>query len=366
MLRNRSSDRGAGGRDPDPTRDAGGAAGSGVRYTGVGSLPGSSVREAASLVTGEFPEFVFLPELPGRGPGADMIGRAASLLARVSDDFAVATTPTGWRFADAEGVDLRRAAAYWREDLEVFEEFCHTASGQVKVQVAGPITLAASIALVRGERALSDAGAVQDIVDAHREAVVLHAGDVQRRLPNAHVIVQIDEPSMDAALQGSLRTQSGWSRLRPLEEPQVRSWHRELASAITLAGATPWMHACAPHWPVELAHAAGYRGISGDMSLLADSDEDALAAAIEAGVTLVAGIIPSTDAHLQARPRSESAAIAPIRHRFQRIGLPDAVLASSVVITTTCGLGFTAQRAARIAIDRTREAARVLNDTLDV
>ena len=336
-----------------------------VRSTGVGSLPGTSVRDAISLVTGEFPELVFLPELPARGPGADMIGRAASLLGQVSDDFAVATTPTGWRIADLQGVDMRRAGAYWREDLETFEEFCHMATGEVKVQLTGPITLAASLELVRGERVLSDEGAVRDLVAAHREAVSLHLADVRRRLPKASLIVQIDEPSMDAALQGTIRTQSGWGKIWPLDEAQVLAWHKELAATIVAGGGTPWMHSCAPHWPLELAHAAGYRGISGDVSLLQDRDEDALASAIEAGVVWVAGVIPTLDEQLVAAPRTEAKAAELIRHRYQRIGFPDSVLAKSLIVSTCCGLGHTSHKAARVAISRSREVARVLNDMLE-
>lgn len=336
-----------------------------IRSTGVGSLPGTSVRDAISLVTGEFPEFVFLPELPARGPGADMIGRAASLLGQVSDDFAVATTPTGWRIGDLQGIDMRKAAAYWREDLETFEEFAHMATGEVKVQLAGPITLAASLELVRGERVLSDEGAVRDLVHAHREATALYLADVRRRLPKASIVVQIDEPAMDAALQGTIRTQSGWGKIWPLEEPHVRVWHQELAEAIVAGGGTAWLHSCAPNWPIALARAAGYRGLSGDVSLLQDRDEDELAAAIEAGVQWVAGVIPTQDAQLVSAPRTEAKAAASIRARYQRIGFPDSVLATSVVVTTSCGLGLTSQRAARVAISRTREVARVLNDMLE-
>jgi len=151
----------------------------------------------------------------------------------------------------------------------------------------------------------------------------------------------------------------------PLEEPLVRTWHGHLATAIIGAQGTPWLHSCAPNWPIELAHAAGYRGISGDLSLLRDSDEDDLAAAIESGVTLVAGIIPTSDAQLESAPRSEARSVETIRNRFRRSGFPDSVLASSVIVTTTCGLGSTSAGAARIAISRSREAARVLNDTLE-
>ena len=323
------------------------------------------MREAISLVTGEFPELVFLPELPARGPGSDMIGRAAALLGQVSDDFAVATTPTGWRIADTQGFDMRRAGSYWREDLETFEEFCHMATGDVKVQLTGPITLAASLELVRGERVLSDEGAVRDLVHAHCEAVVLHLADVRRRLPKASVIVQIDEPAMDSALQGTIRTQSGWGKLWPLDEAQVRVWHTELAAAITAGKGTPWLHSCSRNWPLELALAAGYRGVSGDISLLDDRDEDALAAAVEAGILWVAGVIPTQDERLAAAPRTEARAAESIRSRYQRIGFPDSVLAKSVIVTTTCGLGHTGERAARTAISRSREVARVLNDMLE-
>ncbi len=336
-----------------------------IRCTGVGSLPGTSVREAVRIVTGEFPDLVHLPELPARGPGADMVGRAAALLVDVAQEFAVDTTPTGWRLVDTPGVAMRRAHAHWREDLDTFEEACHDATSVVKVQLAGPITLGASIALRRGERVASDEGALRDLVEAHREAVARHLADLRRRLPNAQLVLQVDEPSLDAALRGALRTQSGWRRIPPLEEPQVRAWHTALAAAITAAGVTPWLHSCAPHWPIDLAHAAGYRGLSGDMSLLRDADEDALAAAIEAGIDLVAGVIPTDDVALARPVRSEAATVEPIRRRFARIGFDDRVLARSVVITPTCGLGGCSLAAARTAMARVREAAHVLDDQLE-
>ena len=47
--------------------------------TGIGSLPGIDIAEAVKTVFGELP-LPYLPELPARGPGADMIGRSAGLL----------------------------------------------------------------------------------------------------------------------------------------------------------------------------------------------------------------------------------------------------------------------------------------------
>lgn len=335
-----------------------------LRSTGIGSLPGTSAREAVSVVTGEFPDLVHLPELPGRGPGGDMIGRTAALLSLVAGDFSVETTPTGWRYADLPGLAVRRALSFLREDLDVFEEACHESGGELKVQVCGPITLAASIALRRGERVVSDAGALRDLVEAHRAAVAMHIADVRRRLPRARLIVQVDEPSLDAALRGALRTQSGWGRLRPLEEPLVRSWHGQLAATIESAEGTPWLHSCAPHWPISLARDAGYGGISGDTTLLGTGDDDALGAAIEGGMTLVAGIVPTTEAGIADAPRA-AALVQPLRRTYQRIGLGDSLLAKSVVISPACGLGNLRWTSARAAMALTREAAHVLADQLE-
>ena len=46
--------------------------------TGVGSMPGTDAREAAAIVNGEV-DLAHLVELPGRGLGADMIGRMAAI-----------------------------------------------------------------------------------------------------------------------------------------------------------------------------------------------------------------------------------------------------------------------------------------------
>lgn len=48
--------------------------------TGIGSLPGTDIVEAVKYVFGELPALPHLPELPARGPGADMIGRSAAFL----------------------------------------------------------------------------------------------------------------------------------------------------------------------------------------------------------------------------------------------------------------------------------------------
>ena len=80
--------------------------------TGIGSLPGTDIGEAVATVFGELP-LPYLPELPARGPGADMIGRAAGLLV----DMPVDLQPSGWRLVDHPGRDLQRTRSWLRQDL---------------------------------------------------------------------------------------------------------------------------------------------------------------------------------------------------------------------------------------------------------
>ena len=80
-----------------------------ARATGIGSHPGTDVREVLKgvrelLGDGHLP---YLPELPARGPGADMVGRGAALLVEMPVDL----QPSGWRFVDRPGRDAERAAA---------------------------------------------------------------------------------------------------------------------------------------------------------------------------------------------------------------------------------------------------------------
>src|SRR3954466_8300195 len=95
--------------------------------SGVGSLPGTDPAEAIRLVVGELPEFAHLPELPGRGAGADLIGRSAALLV----DVAVDLTPAGWRLVPRPGIDQRRAVEFLARDLDALHE--------VAADYAGPL-----------------------------------------------------------------------------------------------------------------------------------------------------------------------------------------------------------------------------------
>lgn len=326
--------------DPAPTTSWGPA-------TGVGSLPGTDPAEALRVVLGELPEFPYLPELPDRGPGADLAGRSAALLV----DLAVDLTPAGWRLVPRPGVDLRRAQEFLARDLDAVHDVAEAYVGPLKIQAAGPWTLAAALERTRGDRAVVDPGARRDLGQSLAEGIAAHAAAVAARVPGALIVVQLDEPSVPAVLQGALPTVSGFGRLPAVEASVVE---QELAAVV---GAVPYpvvVHCCATRAPIELFRAAGAAGVSLDVALV--QDLDALGTAVEAGTHLLLGVVPGTDAPLPAPKATASR----VRATWNELGFPVERLADAVTLTPACGLAGASPGYARGAMAHLREAARYL------
>jgi methionine synthase II (cobalamin-independent) len=315
--------------------------------SGVGSLPGSDPAEAVRLVVGELPDFAHLPELPDRGPGADMIGRSAAFLV----DLAVDLTPAGWRLVPRPGIDLRRAHEFLARDLDALHDLAGDWTGPLKVQVAGPWTLAAGLERTRGDRAVVDAGARRDLAQSLAEGIVAHVGAVSARVPGAQVVVQLDEPSVPDVLQGGLPTVSGFGKLAAIEAAVVE---HELTDLIRAVPAPVVVHCCAPRMPLDLFRAAGAAALSFDLGLV--QDLDAVGTAIEAGTHLFPGVVPGTDSTLPAPKATASR----VQAWWRELGFPADDLAAAVTLTPSCGLAGATPAYAREAMAHVREAARYL------
>jgi hypothetical protein len=200
--------------------------------TGIGSWPGTSARQAAEVVVGELGgSLAHLVELPGRGVGADLIGRAGALLV----DIAIDTAPRGYRLAARPGAVSRRAVSLLGEDADALEEAWEIAglrgSGQpVKVQAPGPLTLAAEVELANGHRAITDPGAVRDLAASLAEGLKTHRAELSRRL-DTPVVVQFDEPSLTAAV-AAVTDRIGFAR-------SVLGERVGISPVCGMAGATP-------------------------------------------------------------------------------------------------------------------------------
>ncbi|MFG3020688.1 methionine synthase [Streptomyces sp. NPDC048254] len=320
--------------------------------TGVGSLPGTDAREAAKAATGSFEDFPFLPELPARGPGADMIGRTAGLLVELY----ARVEPSGWRLGDRPGRDTRRAVSWLGEDLDALEEFTQDYEGPLKVQAVGPWTLAAALELRNGESVLSDPGACRDLAASLGEGLRLHLAEVGRRIPGARLVLQLDEPSLTAVLRGQVRTASGYRTHRAVDRQVVESTLRDVIGSHT--GGPVAVHSCAPDVPFALLRRAGAAAVSFDFSLLTERDEDAIGEAVEGGTQLFVGVVPGTDTALS----DPAGSVMGVRTLWRRLGLQPGLLAEAVTVTPSCGLAGASPAYARQALAHCVRAARSLAD----
>jgi len=320
--------------------------------TGIGSMPGGDAREAAKTVTGTLEDFPFLPELPARGPGADMIGRTAGLLV----DLYARVEPSGWRIGDRPGRDTRRARSWLGEDLDALEEFTQDYEGPLKVQAVGPWTLAAGLELRNGEAALSDQGACRDLAASLAEGLRVHLEDVQRRVPAARLVLQLDEPSLTAVLRGQVRTASGYRTHRAFDRQLVEATLRDVIGVH--AGGPAVVHSCAPDVPFALLRRAGAAAISFDFSLLTERDDETIGEAVEGGTRLFAGVVPGTDGRLS----DPAGSVMGVRTLWRRLGLQPGLLAEAVTVTPSCGLAGASPDYARRALAHCVRAARSLAD----
>ncbi|MFF9456721.1 methionine synthase [Streptomyces flaveolus] len=320
--------------------------------TGVGSLPGDDAREAVKTATGSFEDFPFLPELPARGPGADMIGRSAGMLVELY----ARVEPSGWRLGDRPGRDTKRARAWLGEDLDALEEFTQGHEGPLKVQAVGPWTLAAALELRNGEAVLSDAGATRDLAASLAEGLRLHLAELRRRVPGATLVLQLDEPSLTGVLRGQVRSASGYRTYRAVDRQVVEA---ALRDTVGVHGEGPVVvHSCAPDVPFALLRRAGVAGISFDFSLLTERDDDAIGEAVEGGTRLFTGVVPGTDGPLS----DPAGSVMGVRTLWRRLGLHPGLLAEAVTVTPSCGLAGASPEYARRALAHCVRAARSLAD----
>ncbi len=328
-----------------------------VRASGIGSMPGEDVAaytEAVRVVLGELPDLPYLPELPGRGAQANMTGRALAIMAELGADL----QPAGWRLTDAPGLDHRRARSLLAQDLDTVEEQGQGFEGTFKIQVAGPWTLAATVERPRGDRVLADHGARRELAQALAEGLRQHLADVRRRLPGAHLVLQVDEPALPDVLAGRIPTSSGFHRHRSVDPPGASPALEWVFAAATEAGATTVAHCCAPEVPVSLLTGAGAQGISVDLTTLTPGGYDALGEVLDAAKPVYLGVTPALEPD---RPPSDRALTDRVLRLLDMLGLDPETVRDQLVITPTCGLAGATPSWARQALALSRKIAANLS-----
>ncbi|WP_181698521.1 methionine synthase [Nocardia sp. GTS18] len=320
--------------------------------TGIGSWPGTDPREAAATIIGELPDLAHLVELPQRGIGADMIGRVSALLVDLRFD----STTRGYRLAARPGSVSRRARDLLQFDLDAIEEAWETAglvgTGRVvKLQSAGPLTLAAEVELPGGHRILTDPGAVRDLSESLAEGLARHADELRKRL-GAQVVIQLDEPQLTTVLEGSLQGPSILNTIRALPEPDAV---RVLDTVIEAQNAPVLLHTCASRPALATIGRTAAAGISFDAATITTPDLDPLGDIVDRGKKIALGLTP---AEPPAAPITWREIAEPAVRLVDRLGFPRTTLATQILVTPACGLAGASLEWSRRALALSAEVAR--------
>ena len=125
------------------------------------------------------------------------------------------------------------------------------------------------------------------------------------------------------------------------------------------SGASVAAHCCAPDAPIALLRRVGLDGVALDTTLVAERQFDTLGEAVDAGLTLWAGLVPTTSTERHPRAHVER-----FLAMWNRIGFGPREF-DRLVVTPACGLSTLppkdALRIHRLAI----EAAAMLCDIGD-
>ncbi|MEU1427725.1 methionine synthase [Nocardia sp. NPDC005746] len=324
--------------------------------TGVGSWPGADPREAAATVVGELGQLPHLVELPARGMGADMIGRVSGLLVDMQFD----STTRGYRLGARPGAVSRRASDLLRTDLDALEEAWETGglagSGHpVKVQVAGPLSVAAEVELPGGHRILTDSGALRDLSESLAEGIANHVAEVSKRL-GTQVILQIDEPHLTAVLSGTLKGVSVLNTVRAMPEPEAL---HVLDTVAAWQSVPVLIHSCADRPALGFLRKSAASAIGFDLAAIGTRDLDRVGELLDAGKHLVLGLVSTAD---PAKPVTWRDIAEPGVRLIDRLGFPRRLLADQILVSPACGLAGASLSWARRAVSLAAETARAYAD----
>jgi hypothetical protein len=305
--------------------------------------------EALGIVAGELPELPFLPELPERGAGADPAGRAIALLV----DIWAEVMPSGWRISRRPTRDTQRANDFRQWDLDALEAV--GGAGALKIGICGPLTLGAQLELPNGNRVVTDLGALADLTASLTEGLAGQLAEIQRRVPSAQLVLQLDEPDLAAVLAGVLPTASGFGTVRSVERSVVLE---QLRTVLAVPGA--WRTVLnAGRTGLVAGARLGVDAVALDLAGLGGTAEqlDPIGEWLSAGGSLFAGLVPAVPGR---SPRTLAEELAPVRNPLRALGFSADVLADRVVLTPSGALADQSTERAVTVLRRTRDAARLL------
>lgn len=296
-------------------------------------MPGTDFPAALRMTFDLVADLPYLPELPQRGPWAGMIGRALGLPEAPMVDFLAGQ----WHRASSAGSDQRRARAQWRDDVEMLAEYAHDYQGRLRLTTVGPWTLASNLAGAHSGLALGDGAARSDLAEGLGYGIAETLDAIQKLIPRAEMVLQIDEPSLPGVAAGAVPTAGGYFRHRAVDLPELFAGLARLTRAVADRTSEVVLHSCAAWagpdnaWPLrELRHQAGIAAVSFDIDQLSAADLDALGEALDDDLQLFAGVLPTAGPLRNADQLTRRTA-----ELLNRLGRPDL---DAIVLTPACGV----------------------------
>ena len=316
-----------------------------VNFYGLGELPGASIIAAADIVVGETGDLRQLPILPARG--VDVVGLTTGILPGINVD----AGSRSWVLSARPQLRTRRMWDRVEADLDQCEQAWGTRIDAVKIQVAGPWTLSASIELSNGHRALTDAGALRDLTESLIAGIQEYSADVRARF-DTEVYVQLDEPLLAQVRDGSLPGTSQFDEIPSINDADLGE---RLAGVIERAEVR-YLNQTGypPLWKV--AQVAGVETCQVTLDTVRGSEPyDGMGHALAAGLRAGLGMTRAGD---DRDPRHLAVNVA---HMWDELGLDRTLLTHAVDVHPRGGLADCTLLDAAAAL----RTARTVADMLD-
>lgn len=200
-----------------------------------GVMPGTDMPAVLRALESELapPHSCSLPELPARGHAGTLLGRAAALLPELHADL----TSYGWRLTSGAGADQRRAQALLHSDVDALADVrgerldAGSDVGPLTLQVLGPVSLCAALALPGGEKVLIDDGARRDVTESLAAGIVELTERVRRTSAPSSLRLVVLEPDLHRVRTGRVPTVSGYRTIGALSRDEVRTMLDTVCSA---------------------------------------------------------------------------------------------------------------------------------------
>jgi hypothetical protein len=328
--------------------------------SGRGPWPGSDPLEAQTTVVGELTStptgvtgLPFVVQLPGRGYGAEPTGRGAALLVELPAELG----PHGWKLTDRPGRDAARARAFLREDLDALAVAAYGYAGPLVVPATGPFTLAAELYLARGDRVLSDVGAVRELAESLAAGLVEHLAAVRAAVPGAEPVVLLDESRLADVLRARVPNFTGRATLRAVAGTVASERLRTVAEAARAAGVRDVVVELGGSWTgVRAVVAAGADAVGLSVGDVDREGWERVGEAVEGGVALWAGL---PEASAGRDPGDVVGQVEALVGPWRALGLAMEALGDVVVVARGAGGAGTPEEARRALRTAVRAAEAV-------